>query len=1155
MITNKTRINVILTWLILVSLLLSACDQATPQPTPIVGEPAATLSPTAPSPPTMPPPPLPAPRLAYRSPAPGEEQPLDAPIVLTFDQPMDQPSVEAAFAISPTVAGGFTWENKRTVRFAATGGLERGKRYRVTIAATARNVEGTPLEEPVAFDFSTVGHLEVSQVMPAPGSDELDPDMTVTVVFNRPVVPLTAISQQAGLPDPLTFIPPVKGKGEWLNTAIYLFRPDEGFLPATHYKARVAAGLTDTSGGALTEDYVWEFTTVAPAILSVRPDNAFHYVGPTDVISVTFNQPMDHASVQASFTLKAGDRPVEGTFRWSGGEKPTAPETMIFVPSAPLPRDTTFAAKVAAGAKARVGNMSLSRDESWRFSTVKNPGIVQISPQDGAKDVDPYGSLTITFASPMQRQGFMDHLTIRPEVTPVYTYWSEYGTEVQIYFKRNPASSYTIALDADTPDKYGATLGKATLARFTIGDLPPTAFLTTGGRLGTFSAYTETVVYATYRNVTRLELSLYRLSPPTFIQLNSQWDAWDRYVPVESDLVRQWSQKVSAPRNQARLARFNLVDDKGKPLPPGLYYLQLTAPEAKAKVRDYQPSRYMFVKSRLNLTLKQTRTDALVWATDLASGQPVAGLPITLYYKTTQLGNTGATNSDGLFLAQGLKINDLWETFVAVSGQPGNDDFGIAYNGWDDGISPWNFGVDSEFWGSKYQGYIYTDRPIYRPGQTVYFKGIVRTDDDARYSLPTDLKSIQVRIQDPQGKELYKEKLSFNDMGTFHNQLVLGEEAPLGTYYIDVQDPAQDFYIGTSFLVAEYRKPEYQVTVTADREAYLGGETINVSAEATYYFGGPVADAAVHWSALSSDYWFSYRCPQGQSCPWYSWSDYEYDWDDYKYERFYSSYGRPVAEGDTKTDDQGRVTFKVPADISQEKQSQIFTLEASVTDINGQQVSNRTAVVVHKGQFYVGVAPRGYLAQVGQEKQVDLITVDWDSQPAPGVELTVVFMEHRWYSVKRQAEDGGFYWDWTAQDIPVYTTTVTTASDGMATAAFTPKKGGSYKVRAIGHDSRKNEIRSAAYFWVWGGDEYVSWRQESNNRIQLIADKQEYQVGDTAEILIPSPYTGTVQALVTVERGHVMHTQVRELESNSEVLRLPITEEHVPNIFVSVVVV
>ncbi len=1149
----RKKVNLICAFFLLLSVGLGACGQATPQPTPTPAEGEGALLPAETPRPTVTPMPLPAPRLAYRSPAPAQEQPLEAPVVLTFDQPMDRASVEAAFTISPTVAGIFTWESERTVRFAATGGLKRGERYRVTIAATARNVEGTPLAEAVTFDFSTVGHLEVGQVMPAPGSDELDPDMTVTVVFNRPVVPLTAISQQAGLPDPLTFVPPVKGTGEWLNTSIYLFRPTEGFLPATHYKARIAAGLTDTTGGLLAEDYTWEFTTVAPAILSVSPDDAFRYVGPTDVISVTFNQPMDHASVQAGFSLKASDRPVAGTFRWRGGEKPTAPETMIFVPAAPLPRDTTFVATVAAGARARVGDMTLNQERSWRFYTVKNPGIVHTSPQDGATGVNPFDSLTLTFASPMQRQGFLDHLTIRPEVTPVYTYWSEYDTEVQIYFNRAPASPYSIALDAATPDKYGATLGKAALIRFTTGDLDPMAMLNTGGQLGTFSTYTDTVVYATYRNVSRLELGLYRLSPTTFIRLNDQWEAWDRYVPAESDLIRHWSQKVSAPRNQARLARFDLVDGKGKPLPPGLYYLELTAPEAKAQTPDYRPSRYMFVKSRLNLTLKQTRTEALVWATDLASGQPVAGLPIGLYARSRPLSQTGTTDTDGLFLARGLDINDLWESFFALSGEPGSDDFGIAYNGWDNGISPWNFDVDSEFWGSDYQGYLYTDRPIYRPGQTVYFKGILRADDDAHYSLPTDLQALQVRIQDPQGKELYNEKLSLNDMGTLHDQLVLGEEAPLGTYYIESNDPLRDLYIGTSFLVAEYKKPEYQVAVTTDRDAYLSGEAINVSAEATYYFGGPVADAAVHWSALSSDYWFSYECPQGSSCPWYSWFDYE--WGSYEDARLYGSYGRLLAEGDTQTDGQGRVTFQVPADISQEKQSQILTLEASVTDINGQQVSSRTTAVVHKGQFYIGVAPRGYLTQVGREKQVDLLTVDWDSRPMGGVPLTVVWTEHRWYSVRRQAEDGGFYWDWTVQDIPVYTTTVTTADDGTATAAFTPRKAGSYKVLAIGRDSHENEIRSAAYFWVWGGEEFVSWRQESNNRIELIADKQEYQVGDTAEILIPSPYTGTVQALITVERGHVMHTEVRELTSNSEVLRLPVTEEYVPNIFVSVVLV
>ncbi len=1156
MITKRERTNAILTFLILFSLLLSACGPTpapTPPASPTAGEPTATLPPTEPPPPTMTPMPLPAPQLAYRSPAPGEEQPIDAPIELTFDEPMDEASVEAAFSISPTVRGSITWTDQRTMRFTPAGDLARGQRYQVTVAPTAENAEGKPLEDAATFDFSTVGYLEVSEVMPAPGSDELDPDMTVTVVFNRPVVPLTAISQQAALPDPLTFVPPVRGQGEWLNTGIYLFRPDEGFLPATHYKARVAAGLTDTAGGVLEEDYTWEFSTIQPAVLSFRPDNGNKYVGPTDVISVTFNQPMDHASAQASFSLEADGEAVPGTFRWSGGEKAIAPETMVFTPGSDLPRGTTFTAKMARGAQAHQGDVGTATDTRWIFTTVNEPGIVSTQPANGAQDVHPGDYFRITFASPMEQKGFMDHLTIRPEVTQVYTYWSEYDTEVRISFQQDPATAYSVNLDANTPDKYGAPLGQASRVRFTTGDLAPYASLTTGGRLGTFSAYTETVVYATYRNVSRLDMSLYRLSPQEFITLNTQWDAWDKFAPGKGSLVRSWNLRVRPPRNEARLAHLGLTDAQGKALPPGLYYLQLSAPEVQKAVTDYKPARYMFVKSRLNLTLKETQAEALVWATDLASGQPVAGLPVAVYQQANLAAASGSTDSQGLYQATELQSHNLWDPFFAISGQPGQDDFGIAYNGWEQGINPWDFNVDSEFWTNKYQGYLYTDRPIYRPGQTVYFKGILRADDDASYSLPASLKTVQVRIGDPQGKELFKQDLDLNDMGSLNDKLVLSEEAALGNYYIELQDPAQDFYASASFLVAEYKKPEFQVDVTTDHDAYLSGDTINASAESTYYFGGPVRDAQVHWSVLSSDYFFRYQCPQGQSCPSYSWTDYDYGSD--QNQPYYSGYGRLIDEGDAQTDAQGRVTFAVPADISQEARSQLFTLEASVTDINNQQVSNRTATVVHKGQFYVGVAPRGYLAEVGEEKPVDLLTVDWDSQPMPGVELTVVFMEHRWYSVKRQAEDGGFYWDWTAKDIPVYTTTVTTAADGTATATFGPKKAGSYKVRATGYDDKENEIRSAAYFWVWGGSEFVSWRQESNNRIDLIADKQEYQVGDTAEILITSPYSGTVQALVTVERGHIMDTDVRQITTNSYVLRVPIVEEHVPDIFVSVILV
>jgi len=276
---TRARMTTGLTLLLLLAFFLGACEaitpRPTPQPTPTAGEPTKTPAPT------RTPLPLPAPRLLERQPAPAEVLPLDAPLVLTFDQPMDQASVESAITISPAVEGAFTWSDERSVSLLpASGEWPRGQHYRLTVDTGARNIEGTPLAESIAFEFQTVGFVTVGQVMPAPDSEELDPDTTITVVFDRPIVPLTALNRQGELPDPLTLVPPVRGKGEWLNTSIYLFRPAEGLAPATHYKARVAAGLTDTTGGLLAEDYVWEFTTIRPAVVEFWPYNKFAYVSP-----------------------------------------------------------------------------------------------------------------------------------------------------------------------------------------------------------------------------------------------------------------------------------------------------------------------------------------------------------------------------------------------------------------------------------------------------------------------------------------------------------------------------------------------------------------------------------------------------------------------------------------------------------------------------------------------------------------------------------------------------------------------------------------------------------------------------------------------------------------------------------------------------------
>jgi len=165
-----------------------------------------------------------------------------------------------------------------------------------------------------------------------------------------------------------------------------------------------------------------------------------------------------------------------------------------------------------------------------------------------------------------------------------------------------------------------------------------------------------------------------------------------------------------------------------------------------------------------------------------------------------------------------------------------------------------------------YSGYVYTDRPIYRPGQTVYWKALIRRDEDALYSLPAPGQSVTVTIRDGEGKELSSQRLTLDGMGTTNGKLALDQDASLGYYNIQVIVPdatptkeREGTSFGVSFQVAEYRKPEYEVSAQTDRPEYVQGEQIRTTVQANYFFGQPVKGAKVRWVLLTSDYSFNLR--------------------------------------------------------------------------------------------------------------------------------------------------------------------------------------------------------------------------------------------------------------------------------------------------------
>ena len=1151
----KSRlVNVIFLVLLIVGPLLSACAQPTPTPTPNPREATPQpidspfplkLTPTVatPEPTAIPLPPT----VVAVQPERGEEQPLDAPVRVVFDQEMDAAATQTSFQITPDVPGA-TEVMGNTLVWKPGKPLARATRYDITLAG-AKSSAGLAMSQPLQFRFVTVGFLEVTSTNPTNGAQDIATDTGITLVFNRPVVPLTSIEQQKDLPQPLTFTPAVKGSGRWINTSVYSFKPELPLLAATTYSVSVTSTLTDTTGGVLAEPYAWSFTTTNPIVQRTTPEASANAILPTQTFSVTFSQPMDQASTETAFSLVSDKGPAAGKFTWTADSR-----ELNFKPDSALTFGAAYTLTVATDAKAYGGVGGLRSGFIAPYRVIALPGILKTEPLNGATNLNPVGAVQIYFTGAISEATVANALTITPVLTTtqIVTYFNSYDNRLFVTWPQEARTAYTVTLKGTVGDNYGHTLGSSFVLTFTTGDFNPFVQLNVAGPIGTYNAYTRTVASILHRNVTDVDLALYQLSEAEFLRLTGE-NSWETQRNPRLDkkgLLRQWRVRPPAERNRSQVWFEPLVLDDNKPLAPGLYYLVVSSPEAPVKPpadgQSPEPPGQIIAISRDNVFIKSSPRDSLVWVTDLKTGKPVAGAPVRLIDERG-LKLSGVTDANGVYSTT-LETRDVYRPLVAIVGQPGQDDFGVVNTRWTDGVDLWNFGLDGlygETYVAPYTAYLYTDRPIYRPGQTVYFKGIIRLDNDARYRLP-DLKQVPIVITDQTGNEVFRRTLELNPLGTFNGELKLADEATLGYYNVNAQ-LSPDFTSSTAFQVAEYRKPEYEMTVNAAQPEYRQGDAITVTAQANYFFGGAVKDANVRWTLFSTDATFDYK-GEGN----YSFSDIT------TWERLQTNgpYGERIAEGTGKTDAQGRFVISVPAQNPKAKQSQRFTFEVNLMDLNNQEVSGSTSVVVHLADFYVGVMPADYVGLAGKTMDINLITVDPDSQPAPSIPLTITVAKAEWFNVQERDDSGRFFWTSKVKETPVFTTTVTTGPDGKAVTSWKPAQGGQYLVRAASVDAHGRPIRSAAFLWVSGSpNEYVSWRRENNDRLELILDKQSYKPGDVARVLVPSPFQGEVTALLTVERGRTYTHQLLKLTSNSTTVEVPIEPIFAPNMFVSAMLV
>jgi uncharacterized protein YfaS (alpha-2-macroglobulin family) len=1116
---------------------------ATPLPTPIPTKPRPGYTPVPDT--------VLSPQVIDQNPLPGQETAPENGIQLVFDRAMDRSAVETAFQIYPATKGSFAWKDDKTVVFTPAEKLARAGVYDVVVDQRAKDAKGAPLNQAYQFRFATTGYLEVAQVMPAQGTIDAEPLAKITVIFNRPVVPLTNLDAMKDFPQPVKLSisgQAVAGKGEWLNTSVYVFTPAQPLPGGVIIDATVGATpggrpLTDTDGNPLQGDYVWQFGVAPPKVVFITPNNGATLIGVDTPIVVQFNQPISLASAQEHVSLTSTESKSVAL------NMTVLSETLTITPTTSLEFNTAYVLKVSAGLTSAAGGSGMQETYTSLFSTVPLPKVVGTEPKDGEQNAPPYTSFVIHFNAPMNWDTVMAHVTFNPPLSPTQVYTNGYNTDFVISFGPKPSTNYEVQITPGIEDPYGNQTAENLTVRFRTAELPPTVRLHFPDFYGTLNAYDPAKIYLIATNIEQADLKLYRLPPQSmFDQSINNYD----YTPPGSALIRSWSVPIAKQANEATATPIDLVEGGGL-LDPGFYWISVDSPQIKQDQNAYRyDQRRVIVASKLNFTLKSAAGEALLWATDYRSGQPVPNVPLTFYgYNNTPIG-TATTDAQGLAR---LKFNSN----DGVSGALATEPYAAVSSNWSSGINSYDFGMNGGYYGGSgtgYNNYLYTDRPIYRPGQTVDFKGILRKETDVKYSLP-DVSKVHITIYTPNGETVLDKDYDVSAMGTYFGDLKLSDGAALGQY--NVQITYGNNGSNATFTVAAYRAPEFEVVVTPKDAEIVRGQSTSAKVAVNYFFGGGVAGQPVQWNVLQESYYF--QPPWGGN---YSWSDTDspYMCFDCWWFRSYAPPPQPILSGSGTTDANGNLTIEIPGDLKLSDgpntplgtpitNSVRLIVEATATGKDNQVISGRNTITRHSGDFYVGVASRDYIGEEKKPTTLDLIAVDWDGNRLANKTINVNVIR-REYDNKYDETKG--YWESIPKDIPVTTATATTNDKGEATITYTPPQAGSYKVTASATDSGGREVRAAEWQWVTGA-EYVSWQRENNDRISLISDKSSYVPGETARILIPSPFQGEHWALVSIERGGILQYQLIKITSSTQIYELPITSDLAPNVYVSVVLI
>jgi alpha-2-macroglobulin len=995
-------------------------------------------------------------------------------------------------------------------------------------ASHADTSEPSPVERLFMPDTSSDQELKVLVFAPegeVKGEDNSKKEIVVT--FNHPIVPLAMLEDETkGV---FSIEPTLKGKFRWYGSRICAFIPETGYSPGVNYTVTVDASLVSLQKTKLSTPVSFSFF-IQPDPLMVNYESPYggSRIPYQQDITLYFNKDMNVDDIQKKVQLTASGKPVSFTTGYveksdySGYDQ--SPKSSIkLVPKVKFPRDSEVKVIVPAGLTSLDKINVMSEERVISYTTY---GPLTVSLSETPKTFQDRWYFSFEFNNPIEQKAVIKAATFEPKVE-AESVNSEIVDRVSVStWKLKPGKKYTVTFGS-LVDAHGNLLTGNKSFTFTMPDYAPDLYLEESENNVIEAKGVQKIPLMVY-NMPNLEAEV--IQPSLSDILSIDFNSYNYKEALFSKISKQpVTQKTGLKFNDAGRVGFDLQSyiDTSKKGWVGVSFKDLK-----------WGNRVLVQSTDLGITAKKGENGSGIWVHSLHDAKPIPQTSITLYDGQSSAGEC-VTNKEGMCT---IKHGNLTSPLYYAETKDADKAFITAEKN-----KVYSNYYDYE---DSFKGHFLFDRKLYRPGEKVSIKAVMAIV--GKSLSPLKGQSVSLSVSSPSGETIFNKALVTSKEGTVSTELVISKEAPLGHHRVSIQ--YGDKSITDTFQVEEFRPVTFAVDVLSSTDKFKVNDKANFTITGMYMFGAPMSNAPVTYSSTRGVKGIDF-----ENYPGYSFGDESY----YYYDVDHSGTGY-FKGGNGKLDGSGKMPVALqfsPMEVKEEldnpkktyimSKSYYLNMEASVKDIDDKRVTKTKQLDVYTGDYQIGIKTNDRYKSIDKPFSFELVAVSNSGEKVSGGKsATVRVIQSKYNSVKVEGSSGGSQ---TVNKITkelIEEKSLTLSSD-PSEYSFTAKEAGEYTITV---QEKDGQTFSRMNFYAYGKSEY-SWYQRDDDSIQLIADKKEYKPGDVAKIIVQSPYK-TARAIITVERNNIISQETKLLSSDSiEPIEVPIKEEHLPNIFVSVAII